>query len=207
MPRIALHLRHLFSRRQGAVVALSVPTHLLASACPLLPDLGAVQIAQPAPSARTVADVLAQLAAPGGPPAVLIGSGAVAHRDKLHAFVRHWGAVHFTTPGANAILPGSLGVVGNAAHGDVPRRLRELDVDTTHLEPWDFTQQGSPRVGGRRVYDETELEGALAQALSWDGCFVVDVLIDPRVELPIGARLDSADALFGDESRPPGVAA
>jgi thiamine pyrophosphate-dependent acetolactate synthase large subunit-like protein len=70
---------------------------------------------------------------------------------------------------------------------------------TTHLVPWDFTRQGSPLVGGRRVFDEVELDDALSEALSWNGCFVVDVQIDPRIEPPIGARLDSADALFYDE--------
>jgi thiamine pyrophosphate-dependent acetolactate synthase large subunit-like protein len=70
---------------------------------------------------------------------------------------------------------------------------------TTHLTPWDFTQHGSPLVGGRRVFDEAELDGALSEALSWNGCFVVDVQIDPGIEPPIGARLDSADALFYDE--------
>jgi thiamine pyrophosphate-dependent acetolactate synthase large subunit-like protein len=69
---------------------------------------------------------------------------------------------------------------------------------TTHLAPWDFTRQGSPLVGGRRVFDEAELDGALSEALSWNGCFVVDVQIDPSIAPPIGARLDSADALFYD---------
>jgi thiamine pyrophosphate-dependent acetolactate synthase large subunit-like protein len=69
---------------------------------------------------------------------------------------------------------------------------------TTHLAPWDFTRQGSPLVGGRRVSHEAELDGALSEALSWNGCFVVDVQTDPRIEPPIGARLDSADALFDD---------
>lgn len=58
----------------------------------------------------------------------MFGSGAVAYRDRLGAVLERWGAVHFTTPAAAAILPGSLGVVGNGAHGDVPRRLVELGV-------------------------------------------------------------------------------
>lgn len=69
---------------------------------------------------------------------------------------------------------------------------------TTHLAPWDFTRQGSPLVGGRRVFDEAGLDGALSEGLSWNGCFVVDVQIDPHIEPPIGARLDSAVALFRD---------
>jgi thiamine pyrophosphate-dependent acetolactate synthase large subunit-like protein len=75
---------------------------------------------------------------------------------------------------------------------------------TTHLPPWDFTRQGSPRIGGMRVFDAVELDVALAQALSCDGCYVVDVLIDPAVDPPVGARLEGADALF-DDARAPGA--
>ena len=69
---------------------------------------------------------------------------------------------------------------------------------TTHLEPWDFTRQGSARIAGRRVCDLAELEGALTQALASDRCNVVDVQIDPRIAPPVRARLDSVDTLFGD---------
>lgn len=126
MPRIAVRLRHLFARPQGAVVQLCVPTSLLGGTCPELPDVAAVQIALPAPSADTVARVTRLLARTGGPPAFLLGSGCVAHRDAVGALVARWDAVHFTTPAATGILPGSLGVVGNAASGEVPRRLRDL---------------------------------------------------------------------------------
>jgi thiamine pyrophosphate-dependent acetolactate synthase large subunit-like protein len=71
---------------------------------------------------------------------------------------------------------------------------------TTQLAPWNFAAQGSPRVGGRRAYDATEFDTALAEALTWNGCYVVDVQVDPAVRPPVGARLDSADALFGDRS-------
>jgi thiamine pyrophosphate-dependent acetolactate synthase large subunit-like protein len=39
---------------------------------------------------------------------------------------------------------------------------------TTHLEPWDFTRQGSRRIGGRRVFDLGELGEALGEALASD---------------------------------------
>jgi acetolactate synthase-1/2/3 large subunit len=165
MPRIALRLRHLFARRQGAVVQLSVPTNLLACACPPLPDLGAVQIGQPAPSARILAHVTRLLSGPGGPPAFLLGSGAVAYRDGLGALVERWGAVHFTTPAATAILPGSLGVVGNASHGDVPRRLRELDVRCVVVLG---SRLGTASGGGD-------------DALLPPGCHIVHVDVDPDV--------------------------
>lgn len=129
LPRIALRLRRLFARPQGAVVQLSVPTDLLLRPCPAtLPDLRRLRIAPPAPSAHALMEVAAQLRAAGGPPAFLFGSGAVPYRERLGALVGRWGGVHFSTPAAAAILPGSLGVVGNAAHGDVPRRLAELGV-------------------------------------------------------------------------------
>jgi thiamine pyrophosphate-dependent acetolactate synthase large subunit-like protein len=165
IPRIALRLRHLFARRQGAVVQLSVPTNLLSRTCPPLPDLGAVQIGQPAPSARILARVTRLLAGPGGPPAFLFGSGAVAYRDRLGALVKRWDAVHFSTPAAAAILPGSLGVVGNAAHGDVPRRLRELDVRCVVVLG---SRLGTASGGGD-------------DALLPPGCHIVHVDVDPAV--------------------------
>src|SRR5919107_322894 len=165
MPRIALRLRHLFSRRQGAVVELSVPTNLLSRTCPPLPDLGAIEIGQPAPSARTLARVTRLLSGPGGPPAFLFGSGAVAYRDRLGALVKRWDAVDFSTPAATAVLPGSLGVVGNAAHGDVPRRLRELDVRCVVVLG---SRLGTASGGGD-------------DALLPPGCHIVHVDVDPAV--------------------------
>jgi acetolactate synthase-1/2/3 large subunit len=163
--RIALRLRHLFSRRQGAVAQLSVPTNLLSRTCPPLPDLGAVEIGQPAPSARILARVTRLLSGPGGPPAFFFGSGAIAYRDRLGALVERWDAVHFTTPAATAILPGSLGVVGNAAHGDVPRRLRELDVRCVVVLG---SRLGTASGGGD-------------DALLPPGCHIVHVDVDPAV--------------------------
>lgn len=128
MPRIVQRLRHLFSRPEGAVVQLNVPTNLLMHECPPLRDHGRVDIALPAPSAATIARVTELLRGPGGPPAFLFGSGAVTFRDRLATLVERWGAVHFSTPAAAGIVPGSLGSIGNAAGGDVPRRLRELEV-------------------------------------------------------------------------------
>lgn len=128
MPRVALRLRHLLARPQGAVVHISVPTNLLTETCPPLPDVAAVQIGLPAPGAATMARVVELLSRPGGPPAFLLGSGCVPHRHRLAAVLERWGAVHLTTPPANGLLPGSLGVIGNAGSGGVADRLRELDV-------------------------------------------------------------------------------
>lgn len=75
MSRIAMWLRHLFARPQGAVVLLSAPTDLLKSACPPLPDIPAVEVALPAPSARTMARIADLLTWPGGPPAFVLSPG------------------------------------------------------------------------------------------------------------------------------------
>ena len=166
MPRIARRLRHLFARPQGAIVRLSVPANLLRRAYrERLPHLGAVDITLPAPDAKTVAKVIERLSGQGRPPAFLFGSGAVAFRDRLGALVERFGGVHFTTPGATSILPGSLGVVGNAAHGDVPARLRELGVECVVVLG---TRLGTASGGG----DPHMLP---------PGCHVVHVDVDPRV--------------------------
>lgn len=165
MPRIARRLRHLFARPQGAVVRLSVPTSLLRRPCPPPPDLGAIRIALPAPARRDIDAVAELLSGPGGPPAFLFGSGSVAFRDLLGPVVERWGAVHFTTPAATAVLRGSLGVVGNGAHGDVPAQLRDRDVRCVVV-------LGS-RLGTASGGGDPELLPR--------GCHVVHIDIDPRV--------------------------
>jgi thiamine pyrophosphate-dependent acetolactate synthase large subunit-like protein len=194
MPRVALRLRRLFARPQGAVVQLSVPTNLLFRPCDVqLPDLRRVQISPPAPSARALRQVAAELRAPGGPPAFLLGSGAVPYRDRLRALVTRWGGVHFSTPAAAAILPGSIGVIGNAAHGDVPRRLAELGVRVVVVVG---SRLGTGSGGGERD-------------LLPPGCSVVVVDVDPAainalalrdrrvlaVTSDIGCFLDGLDQL------------
>jgi thiamine pyrophosphate-dependent acetolactate synthase large subunit-like protein len=89
----------------------------------------------------------------------------VAYRDLLGLAVARWGAVHFTTPAATAVLRGSLGVVGNGAHGDVPARLRELDVRCVVV-------LGS-RLGTASGGGDPDLLPR--------GCHVVHIDIDPRV--------------------------
>jgi thiamine pyrophosphate-dependent acetolactate synthase large subunit-like protein len=69
-------------------------------------------------------------------------------------------------------------------------------LSTTDLPRWDFTRQGSPRIGGRAVEEASELEGTLDEALAFDGCFVVDVDVDPHAMPPVGARLASVAKLF-----------
>jgi len=165
MPRIARTLRQLFARPQGAVVQLSVPTNLLVALCPALPRLDAVRIELPSPSAATIADVAELLSGPGKRPAFLFGSGAVAFRHRLGALVERWGAVHFSTPAAAAIVPGSLGVIGNAASGDIAKRLLELDVSCLVV------------LGSRLAIASGGGDGALLPA----GCHVVHVDADHNV--------------------------
>jgi thiamine pyrophosphate-dependent acetolactate synthase large subunit-like protein len=165
MPRIARTLRQLFARPQGAVVQLSVPTNLLGAPCPAMPRLDAVRIELPSPGAAAIARVAGLLSGPGRRPAFLFGSGAVAFGDRLSALVARWGAVHFTTPAATGILPGSLGIIGNAAYGDVARRLRELDVRCVMVLG---SRLGTASGGGDR-------------GLLPDGCRVVHVDVDPSI--------------------------
>ncbi len=124
MPRIAVALRHLFARPQGAVVQISVPTDLLDRRCPKLLDPATLKIAPPAPGAAALAQITDWLQRPGGPPAFVLGSGSVAYAETLGALITRMGAVHITTPAALGLLPDSLGLIGTAAEADVAARLR-----------------------------------------------------------------------------------
>lgn len=126
MPRIAVALRHLFARPQGAVVQISVPTDLLDRRCPKLLDPATLMIAPPAPGAAALAQITDWLQRPGGPPAFVLGSGSVAYAEKLGALISRMGAVHITTPAALGLLPDSLGLIGTAAEADVAARLRAV---------------------------------------------------------------------------------
>lgn len=170
LPRIALRLRRLFARPQGAVVRLCVPIDLLGHACPPSPDLSLVRIAAPAPSAGALARVAALLSGDGarpgldGPPAFLFGSGAVVYRDRLGEVVDRFGGVHFATPPAAAIVEGSLGVISNAAYGEVPERLRALGVRCLVILG---SRLGTASGGGAPLLP--------------DGCPIVHVDVDPDV--------------------------
>jgi thiamine pyrophosphate-dependent acetolactate synthase large subunit-like protein len=162
MPRLATRLRQLFARPQGAVVHVSVPTNVLAQACPQPPPLHAIEVALPAPSAATVRRIVELMDSCGGRTAFLLGNGCVPYRGPLAELVARCGAVHFSTPAAAGILSGSLGVIGNAGSGEIPRRLRELDVRC-------LIALGT-RTG-------TASGGANAELLP-DGCSVVHVDLD-----------------------------
>lgn len=71
---------------------------------------------------------------------------------------------------------------------------------TTLLPDWDFTQTGSDEVGGRRITRDDEIEGALEEALAFDGCFVVDALTDRDVKPPMQSREKSVNAQLGGGS-------
>ena len=128
LPGVVRRLRGLFARPQGAIVALDVPVQLLGQRCAAAPGMTAVDIEQPAPSAAVAARVRALLRSRGGPPAFLLGSGAVPYPAQVAAVVEHYGAVHFSTPAATGLLPNSLGSIGNAAGGEVGKQLVELGV-------------------------------------------------------------------------------
>lgn len=124
------------------------------------------------------------------------------------------GSLHLMTPLPVAVKHGlriTIVVLNNGMLG-LPRFGAEragmpLAQTTTHLEPWDFTCQGSAKIGGRRVSEEAELDDALGEALSADGCFVLDLLTDARVEPPASKRFDSVAALFCGAAGSPDVVA
>lgn len=118
---------------------------------------------------------------------VLTGDGSFHLMNPLPVAVKH--GLRITMIVLNNGMLG-LPYLGSEAAG-MPLAQR-----TTLLEPWDFTRQGSPRVGGRRVSDEAELDDALAEGLSADGCYVLDLLTDPTVAPPASKRFDSVAALF-----------
>ena len=177
MPRISVALRHLFARPQGAVVQLCVPTHLLGKRCPKLPDPALIDVTLPAPSRRALERLAVWLDRPGGPPAFVLGGGSVACRDALAPILARLGAVHVTTPAAVGMLPGSLGVIGNASQPETAERLRA----------------GDPRcivVMGTRLGTAS---GGGDEALLPAGCPVVHVDIAPY------AAIGSAAATRGRE--------
>ena len=168
LPRIAMRLHKLFAERKGAVVVLAAPTHLLGEPSAPVPDISRVQIRPPAPSRATIAEVAEWMSATTAPAAVLVGAGALPYLDRVEELIKRLGAVHFATPPAAAALGGSLGVIGNTQYGDVPRRLRELDVDCVLVLG---SRLGTASGGGD-------------PALFPDGCRVVHVDIDPVTTAP-----------------------
>ena len=120
---------------------------------------------------------------------VLTGDGSMQLLNPLPTAVKHGCAITIVVLNDSRL---GLPFFGSARVGAFNAQA------TTDLEPWDFTRTGSARVGGRRVSDASALDNAMEEALSFDGCFVVDVAIDPRVAPPVGERFDSVDKMFGD---------
>jgi acetolactate synthase-1/2/3 large subunit len=114
----------------------------------------------------------------GGPAAAICGDGALHMQDEISTAVRY---------GLRAIWlvlnDSGLGIVraGMRANG---RTLHDADYP-----PADFAAVARAKgADGVRVTSADELDAALRQALAADGPFVVDVVTDPSVAPPIGAR-------------------
>ena len=119
---------------------------------------------------------------------VLPGDGSLHLMNPLPAAVKHRAPIAIVVLNdARLALPyfGSERVGAFAAQ------------QTTQLPGWDFTRQGSDRIGARRVLEPGELDDAIREALSFNGPFVVDVQIDRRIVPPVGARFESVAALSG----------
>jgi len=140
---------------------------------------------------HAIAGALGFCAATGQRAIVVTGDGSFDLMNPMRVAVRHGLRLTMVVLNDSRLTLPFLG----AEH-----RGAKNAQETTHLVPWDFTRQGSLQVGGRRVFDEAELDDAIAAALSFDGCYVVDAEIDPHVEPPVGTRITGADALFGAPS-------
>ena len=121
---------------------------------------------------------------------VLTGDGSFHLMNPLPVAVKHGCAITMVVLNDSRLSLPYFGSGRIGAHGAQA---------TTSLAEWDFTRQGSSHIGGRRVRDLAHLDDALEAALTFDGCFVVDVAIDPSVTPPVGGRFDSVDELFGGQ--------
>lgn len=127
-------------------------------------------------------------AATGQRAVVLTGDGSLQLMNPLPAAVKHGYAMTIVVLNDSRL---ALPFFGS-------ERVRAFNArETTQLASWDFTRQGSPSIGGRRVSDPAGLDDAVLEALGFDGCFVLDAQIDPTVVAPVGERLDAVARLFG----------
>jgi len=137
---------------------------------------------------HALAGALGFCAATGSRAVVVTGDGSFDLMNPMRAAVKH--GLLLTIIVLNDSRLG-LPYFGSARIGATHAQ------ETTHLAHRDYTCQGLPQVRGRRVDEPTDLDDAVAEALAADGCYVLDVQIDPEVTPPVGARLDSVDAMFG----------
>lgn len=114
------------------------------------------------------------------------------------------GSLHLLNPLPTAVKHGlrlTLVVLNDARlslpfHGS--ESIRAFRAQSTTLLPdWDFTQSGSDEVGGRRITRDDEIEGALEEALAFNGCFMVDALTDRRIKPPMKSREKSVNTMLG----------
>lgn len=124
-------------------------------------------------------------AATGRRAIVLTGDGSLQLLSPLPAAVKHGCLL------ALVVLNDSR--LGLPFHGAGHLGARRAQA-TTHLARWNFARVGSPRIGTRRVSRLAKLDGAIAEAVSYDGPFVVDCAIDPSVQPPAGDRFASVAA-------------
>jgi acetolactate synthase-1/2/3 large subunit len=114
----------------------------------------------------------------GGRALAIVGDGALHMQDELNAAVGYGiGAIWVV------LNDSGLGIVRTGMRLD---GYREHDAD---YPPTDFAAVARAKgADGIRVERACELDAALERALDASGPFVVDVVIDPDVVAPIGAR-------------------
>lgn len=121
---------------------------------------------------------------------------ALAGRRKSFAVLGD-GAMLMSTEVSTAVAynaPAVWVVLNDGRYGMVEEGMRAqgLKPVQTRIPPTDFVLLArSMGASGVRVTSEDELETAFQKAMTADGPFVMDVLIDPTEHAPIGARIES----------------
>jgi thiamine pyrophosphate-dependent acetolactate synthase large subunit-like protein len=121
---------------------------------------------------HAIAGALGFCASTGKRAVVLTGDGSFDLITNLQAAVKH--GLRLTVVVLN---DSSLGLP-SLSTGRVD--AVHVHAATSKLAHWDYTRQGSPLIGGRRVVDLAELDSAISDALAYDGCYVVDSISNQR---------------------------
>ena len=127
---------------------------------------------------HTVAGVLGAAAARRGKAVAIVGDGAMLMNSEVNTAVKYG-------------LPAVWIVLNDARYSMLDQvlalqRMKDVEADFPQA---DFVAIArGMRADGVRVERETELDAALELAMRADGPFVVDVLIDPDRQAPVGSR-------------------
>jgi acetolactate synthase I/II/III large subunit len=129
-PTIQQRLRVGFSRPQGFIAHLGLPSNIQVGVEPELQGSSSIGVARPRYSSETlsaVADILED-----GPFALWLGYGARRAAPEISTLIERVGTPFMCTPRGKGIVsehhPLYLGVTGAGGHNEVASRLRELGI-------------------------------------------------------------------------------